>query len=137
MTAQNAAEVTERLESSAQRLMTVLLELRRRVPEVTGSAIADKSGLPMACDLPPRVNSMMVTAMSALAMQSCANIMTNLGLEPAERITTESSGSVIVVRSLSGGNASLFAVMTGSVDPAQAKREMDAAAREAEGILGG
>jgi len=128
-------DVADKLDSSARRLMMILLDLRRRVPEVMGSAIADKSGLPMACDLPPKVNAMMVTAMSALAMQSCANVMTNLGLEPAERVMTESKGSVIVVRSLSGGVASLFAVMKGNVDPERAKREMDSAAREAEAIL--
>ena len=121
--------------SMAEMLQSVLLEFRRRVPCVRGSAIADKSGLPIASDLPPKVNVMMVSAMSALAMQSCSNVVANLGLEPAERIVTESKESVVVVKSIAGGSASIFALMAGDIDRDAATMELERAVREAEKIL--
>ena len=136
MSIQQTESVAGRAGSLAELLQTVLLDLRRRVPYVRGSAIADRSGLPIASDLPPKVNVMMVAAMSALAMQSCSNVVANLGLEPADRIVTESKDSVVVVRSIAKGTASLFAMMSGDVDRDLAAKELDQAAREAEEILG-
>jgi predicted regulator of Ras-like GTPase activity (Roadblock/LC7/MglB family) len=136
MPVQQAKQTMSREDGVAERLQAVLDEFKRKVPFVLGSAIADKSGLPIASDLPPRVNVMMVTAMSALAMQSCCNIRANLGLEPADRIVAESDDSIVVVRSLAGGSASLFAMMSGKVDIELARVGMDQAARNAEEILG-
>jgi len=136
MSIQQTERVAGRAGGLAELLQAVLLDFRRRVPYIRGSAIADKSGLPIASDLPPKVNVMMVTAMSALAMQSCSNVLANLGLEPAERVVTESKDSVVVVKSIAGGTASLFAMMSGDVDRELAAKELDQAAREAEEILG-
>jgi len=136
MSIQQTERIAGRVGSVADMLKAVLLDFRRRVPYVRGSAIADRSGLPIASDLPPRVNVMMVTAMSALAMQSCSNVVANLGLEPADRIVTESKDSVVVVRSIAKGTASLFAMMSGDVDRDLVAKELDQAAREAEEILG-
>jgi len=136
MSIQQTERVAGRAGGLAELLQAVLLDFRRRVPYIRGSAIADKSGLPIASDLPPKVNVMMVTAMSALAMQSCSNVLANLGLEPAERVVTESKDSVVVVKSIAGGTASLFAIMSGDVDRELAAKELDQAAREAEEILG-
>jgi predicted regulator of Ras-like GTPase activity (Roadblock/LC7/MglB family) len=136
MSIQQTERVAGKVGNLAEMLQAVLLEFRRRVPYIRGSAIADKSGLPIASDLPPKVNVMMVTAMSALAMQSCSNVLANLGLEPAERVVTESKDSVVVVKSIAGGTASLFAMMSGDVDRELAAKELDQAAREAEEILG-
>ncbi len=136
MSIQQTERIAGRAGGLAELLQAVLLDFRRRVPYIRGSAIADKSGLPIASDLPPKVNVMMVTAMSALAMQSCSNVLANLGLEPAERVVTESKDSVIVVKSIASGTASLFAMMSGDVDRELAAKELDQAAREAEEILG-
>jgi len=136
MSIQQTEEIAGKVGSLAEILQAVLLELRRRVPYIRGSAIVDKSGLPMASDLPPKINVMMVTAMSALAMQSCSNVAANLGLEPTDRVVTESKDAIVVVKSIAGGTASLFAMMSGDVDRVLAVKELDQAAYEAEEILG-
>jgi predicted regulator of Ras-like GTPase activity (Roadblock/LC7/MglB family) len=136
MSNQQTERKAERVGSSAEMLQAILLNLRRRATYIRGSAISDNSGLPIASDLPPKVNVMMVTAMSTLAMHSCSNVVANLGLEPAERIVTESKDSVVVVKAIAKGTASLFAMMSGDVDRDLAAKELDLVAQEAERILG-
>lgn len=136
MSIQQTKGIVDSVGSLAERLHAVLLDFKRGAPYIEGSAIADRSGLPIASDLPPKVNVMMIMAMSTLAMQSCSNVAVNLGLEPADKIVTESKNSIVVVKSIAGGTASLFALMTAGVDRDLASKELEKAARKAEEILG-
>jgi len=121
----------------SHKLDSILLELRRRVPGLRGSAIADKNGLPIASDLPPTVHMLMVTAMSALAMQSYSSILANLSLQQLDNIVAEGKDSFVIVKSMTGGNASFFAVLKHDADPELAKKEIARAADEAQTVLTG
>ena len=134
---------------AGERLEAILLNLARRIPTVRGSAVADRNGLPIASKLPIQVNTLVVTAMSTLAVRSCSDVLTNLNLNRREGATgpggdlvsvlmiPERGELMAIVKSLAGGTASLLVVLDQRTDIGLLQRELASVAQEVERVLQG
>ena len=122
-------------EGPAERIAGILQRLGA-LPGVRGVAIADQAGLPVASELPGASRVLEVTAMTALALQSCSSVLTNLTGESLETIMIEGATSTIVIHRLGNGELGLFCVLdkTGSVGLVWL--ESRRCAREIEEVLG-
>src|SRR3990170_7213153 len=79
-----------------ERLVEVLEEFEEGIPEVRGSAIADREGLPIANGFREPLDLMSVTAMSTLAIESSRKVFDRLGLQKPRSIVIEGDEGKVV-----------------------------------------
>lgn len=119
----------------AEGLVRILDELKRSASGILGAAVADRNGLPIANGFRAGVNLLTISAMSALAVQSCTSVMGNLGLRPLEMVIMEGENSLVMVRVLSGG-LSLLVMLEHDANVGLVRMEMERVARSIEEVLG-
>ena len=125
-----------RRSSVEERLAAVLEDFEQGVPEIRGSAIADREGLPIANGFRETLDLMSVTAMSTLAIESSRKVFDRLGLQKPRSIVIEGDEGKVVVHQLGGGRASFIALVKPDTNMGLLKLEMGVAARRIEEELG-
>ena len=119
-----------------ERLVEVLEEFEEGIPEVRGSAIADREGLPIANGFREPLDLMSITAMSTLAVASSRKVFDRLGLRTPRSMIIEGEEGKVVVQDLGGGEASFIALVRPETNMGLLKLEMAVAARKIEEELG-
>lgn len=119
----------------AEALVQILDELKRSASGILGAAVADRNGLPIANAFREGVNLLTISAMSALAVQSCTSVMGNLGLRPLETVIMEGENSLVMVRVLSGG-LSLLVMLEHDANVGLVRMEVERLAASIEEVLG-
>ncbi|MEK6852086.1 MAG: roadblock/LC7 domain-containing protein [Candidatus Thermoplasmatota archaeon] len=122
--------------SLTDRLVGVLEEFEEGIPEVRGSAIADREGLPIANGFREPLDLMSITAMSTLAVASSRKVFDRLGLKTPRSMVIEGDEGKVVVQELGGGEASFITLVRPETNMGLLKLEMGVAARRIEEELG-
>jgi len=128
--------VLRRTSPIMERLTAVLEEFEAGIPEVRGSAIADREGLPIANGFREPLDLMSITAMSTLAVASSRKVFDRLGLRTPRSMIIEGEEGKVVVQDLGGGEASFIALVRPDTNIGLLKLEMAVAARKIEEELG-
>ncbi len=116
-------------------LARILDDLRRSAASILGAAVADRNGLPIASGFGRQVNLLTITAMSAMAVQSCNSILQNLDLRPLRIVVMEGEGSLVLVRVLSEG-LSLLTIISRDANLGLVRLEVERAAHRIQEALG-